>query len=560
MALAVLLGTATVGSGVALMVISAFLISAAALQPSIAVLQVPIVAVRFFGISRGVFRYLERLVSHTITLKLLARLRVWFYRAVEPLAPARLVQTRSADLLSSIVADINVLENFYIRVLAPPLVGILVGLGMWVYLSRFDVTLGFVLLLFYILIGTGVPILVLFLGRTPGRQVVTRRANLYHHLVDGIQGMAEVVAYGQEQRRLQELISVGDAYATAERRLAWISALQRGLVDFLTNLGMWVIVVLGVTLVVSRVIDGVFLAGIALGTLASFEAVRTLPEAAQIFESSFESARRLFGLVDMEPPLDEHPAEAPQVDRYDLEVRGLTFKYGESDPPALMDLTFSIPEGGRVAIVGPSGAGKTSLVNVLLRFWPYQSGEIRLGDVDLRRFPERALSRHISVVSQDTYLFNATVRENLLLARPEASREELIHAARQAQIHAFLETLPDGYETYIGEQGVKLSGGQRQRLAIARALVRRTPILILDEPTANLDALTEQAVLDTLLELMTGKTTLLITHRLVRMEAMDEILVLNAGRLVERGRHEQLSRGGGLYQQMWAYQNQILRW
>ena len=523
-------------------------------------IQVPIVAVRFFGISRGVFRYLERLVSHAITLKLLARLRVWFYKAVEPLAPARLVQTRSADLLSRIVADINVLENFYVRVLAPSLVGFFVGLGMWVYLSRFDAKLGVALIFFFILIGVVAPFLILVLGQTPGREVIIRRASLYHHLVDGIQGMDEVVAYGQEQRRVEELIGVGEAYVAAEHRLAWISALQRGLVDFLANVGMWVAVVVGITLVVSKTIDGVLLAGIALGTLASFEAVRNLPEAAQIFESSLEAARRLFAFVDMEPPKIEHPAEAPPVERYDLKISGLTFNYGESVSPALADLSFSIPEGGRTAIVGPSGAGKTSLVNVLLRFWPYQSGEIRLGDIDLRSLPDRALTRSISVVSQDTYLFNATIRENLLLARPEARRDELIQAARQAQIHNFIESLPDGYETYIGEQGVKLSGGQRQRVAIARALVKGAPILILDEPTANLDALTERAVLDTLLELMTGKTTLLISHRLVRMEAMDEILVLNAGRIVERGRHEQLSRARGLYQQMWDYQNQVLRW
>jgi ATP-binding cassette subfamily C protein CydC len=222
-------------------------------------------------------------------------------------------------------------------------------------------------------------------------------------------------------------------------------------------------------------------------------------------------------------------------------------------------ISFSLPQGGSLAVVGPSGAGKSTLAHLLLRFWDYEEGQITLGGHALRAYRGEDVRHTIGVVSQHTHLFNATVRDNLLLARPEASQADLERAARAAQIHDFVGSLPEGYDTWIGEGGLKLSGGQRQRLAIARALLKDAPILILDEPTANLDSLTERAVMESLQALMAGRTALIFTHRLVGLEAVDEILVLRAGRVVERGPHHDLMGMGGFYRRMWDLQRQTLQ-
>jgi ATP-binding cassette subfamily C protein CydC len=221
-------------------------------------------------------------------------------------------------------------------------------------------------------------------------------------------------------------------------------------------------------------------------------------------------------------------------------------------------ISFSLPPGKRLAIVGPSGAGKSTLIHLLLRFWDFEAGEIRLGGHDLRRYDSLALRDKIAVVSQNTYLFAATVRENLVVARPGASQAEIVRAAQEAQIHDFIASLPQGYETWIGEHGLRLSAGQRQRLAIARALLKGAPLLILDEPTANLDPVTGGEVLKALYGLGEGRSVLAVTHRLAGLEAMNEILVLREGRVVERGRHVELLERGGLYRQMWELQNEIL--
>jgi len=556
-ALATLLGFATIGSSIGLMATSAYIIAKAALHPSIADLQVAIVGVRFFGISRGVFRYLERYVSHKVTFNLLARLRVWFYRALEPLAPARLMQYKSGDLLSRIVADIETLENFYVRALAPPLVALLIAALLGVMLASFDSWLAAAALLFLLLAGVGVPLLTRQLSRQPGRQLVDTRSALNAALVDGIQGVPDLLAFGQAQRHLALVRQLDRRLAHLQERMAQITGLGSALSGLLANLATLAVLFIAIPLVRVGQIDGVYLALLALAAIAAFEAVTPLPLAFQYLENSLAAARRLFEIVDSEPVVPPAvPAPLPPPQNYDIAVDRLKFSYDSADLPALNDLTFTLPQGGRLAIVGPSGAGKSTLVNLLLRFWDYQSGHIRLGGHDLRSYRPADVRAVLSVVSQRTHLFNGTVRDNLLVAQPEAGPAEMIEAARQAQIHQFIQGLPQGYNTWVGEQGLRLSGGERQRLAIARAILKDAPILILDEATANLDPLTEREVMQALAQLMAGRTTLIITHRLVGLEAVDKILVLQGGKIVAQGRHADLLADGGLYRRMWELQTQ----
>jgi ATP-binding cassette subfamily C protein CydC len=558
MALAVLLGFATIASGIGLMTTSGYLISKAALQPSIADLQVAIVGVRAFGLTRGIFRYLERYVSHDITFRLLARLRVWFYAALEPLAPARLMQYRSGDLLARIVADVGTLENFYLRAIAPPVVALLVALLVAILVGSFDPALAAVLLVFLLLAGTGLPLLTQTLGRRPGRRLVRARAELNSVLVDGIQGLADLLAFGQEERHLARVGKLSQELAALQRRMACIGGLQAALSGLLMNLATLALLAVAIPLIATATLDGVYLALLVLAVISSFEAVLPLPQSFQYLENSLEAGRRLFEIVDAAPVVVAPTKPDPLPDRYSLCVESLRFSYEPGDAPALDGVSFDLPQGGQVAVVGPSGAGKSTLLNLLLRFWETQQGRILLDGRELSCYDQEDLRRTMAIVSQHTYLFNATVQENLLLARPGATETEIIRAAKQAQIHDFVRSLPQGYDTWIGEQGLRLSGGQRQRLAIARAILKDAPVLLLDEPVANLDALTARDLMAALQELMVGRTTLIVTHRLAGLESADEILVLRAGRIVERGQHHELMNIGGIYRRMWDLQHQVL--
>ena len=558
MALGALLGFATIGSGIGLMATSGYLIARAALHPSIADLQIAIVGVRFFGIARGAFRYLERYVSHDATFRLLARLRVWFYEALEPLAPARLMFYRSGDLLARIVADIETLENIYLRVIAPPVVAVLVAILAAILVGGFHLWLSVALLAFLLVAGAGLPLLAQAWGRSPGLRLVQIRSELNATLVDGIQGVAELSAFGREGDHLARVGSLNRELVRLQERMARLGGLEGALTSLLMNLAVLAVLVIAIPLVSNASLDGVALAVLVLVVISSFEAVLPLPQAFRYLENSLEAARRLFEIVDAEPSAADPTSPLPLPDHAGLRLENLRFSYGMGEPLALDDVSFDLPPGSQVAVVGPSGAGKSTLVHLLLRFWDYQGGRILLGGRELGEYEQEDIRRAIAVVSQDTYLFNATVRENLLLGRPEATEAEMVLAAQQAQLHDFVQSLPHGYDTWIGEQGLRLSGGQRQRLAIARALLKDAPILLFDEPTANLDAVTEREVLAALQSLASGRTVLIITHRLVGLEAADEILVLRAGRVVERGRHYDLLQMGGLYRRMWDLQNQVL--
>jgi ATP-binding cassette subfamily C protein CydCD len=563
-ALSVLLGVLTVGSNVGLMGTSAFLISTAAFHPELGTLQVAIVGVRFFGIARGVFRYTERLTSHDVTFRLLARLRTWFFRALEPLAPARLMEYRAGDLLARIVADVESLENFYVRGIAPPLVATVVAAGMAIFFGLFDLHLAWVYLAFMFALGMCLPLLMWALSRRPGIELVSQRAALQTRLVDGIQGLGDILVFGRGTSYSESLIAEEKFCNQTQRKLGSLTGLSNALTVLMMNLGMLAILVISIPLVVNGQVSGVMLGVLSLSALAGFEAVIPLAPAAQILSSNLQSARRLFEMVDVAPAVRD-PASVKRDSlptllstSHDLNLSELCFTYPGRPEPALQDITFHLPAGKRVAIVGPSGAGKSTLVNLLLRFWDYSQGRILLDGHDFHEFAQEDVRRMVSVVSQRSYFFNDTIRQNLLLARPTATDSEVQNAAQIAHIHDFIVGLPKGYETIIGERGFRLSGGERQRLAIARAFLKNAPVFLLDEPTANLDPFTEKQVLDMLFTLTRGRSLLLITHRLVGLENVDEILVLDHGRIVESGSHVNLLFLGGSYRRLWDFQNRFL--
>jgi ABC-type multidrug transport system fused ATPase/permease subunit len=281
-----------------------------------------------------------------------------------------------------------------------------------------------------------------------------------------------------------------------------------------------------------------------------------------MWTSTRAAARRLFEIVDSEPTVHEaalnRTGATLEASPGSLEVSGVSFTYPGQDAPALKGISLRLEPGRMVAIVGPSGAGKSTLANLLLRFWEYDAGEICLRGRSIRSYSPDEVRREIAVVPPHPYFFDSSIFENLRMARRGVSRDEVEQAAKAAQIHATIVNLPKGYDTPIGEQGLRLSGGERQRLAIARALLKDAPILLLDEPTANLDAVTEAEILKTLFELMQGKAGLLITHRLVGLNQADEIIVMEHGRISERGRESWLLQKQGSYARLWAHQNRFL--
>jgi len=565
--LSIFLGFATIASGIGLMATAAYIISAAALHPSIAELQVAIVGVRFFGLSRGVFRYLERLVSHDVTFRLLARWRVWFYQALEPLAPARLMQYHSGDLLSRVIGDIGILEGFYVRAIAPPLVAILVAIVMGVFFSAFGSEFSWVLIAFLVLAGLGLPVLISFLSHRLGPQMIQARAHLSKEIIDGIQGLPDLLTCGHAEAHALRVDKAGKRLSGLQSRMAGISAVQSAVGGLLSNLCMLTILIYAIQSVSQGQLAGVLLGVLALGALMSFEAVQPLPVTAQNLEANRAAARRLYELVDATPIVNDpiEPLLLPEDNQ--LSVKELSFQYPTQVREGLSrantdfgleNISFSLPQGKHIAIVGPSGAGKTTLINLLQRFWEYQYGSVQLSGNELHQYRQEAIRRRIAAIPQSTYLFSTTIKQNLLIARPEASEDDIIHAAQAAHLHDTIQTFPDGYDTWVGEHGLHLSAGERQRLAIARALLKDAPLLILDEPSSNLDPATEVEVLNSIRKLSLGRSTITITQRFVGLEAMDEILVLKDGHLIEHGSHEALLSKQGLYCKMWTLYNQII--
>jgi ATP-binding cassette subfamily C protein CydC len=446
--------------------------------------------------------------------------------------------------------DIQSLENFFVRALSPPLTALLALSAVFVFVASFDFRLGWILLVFWFAAGIGVPVLAGWAGKPLGTRLVEQRSSLNVQMVDFVQGLADLQAFNRSGAMMEILLEQGDTLAESQQRMSALSSAQAAATGLLSHLGMWGVLILAIPLVAAGRIDGVYLAVVVLAGLTSFEAVTALPVAAQYLENNLQAVRRLYEVVDAKPEVVDPARPLPMPEKFDLRVQDLSFRYPVGET-ALEHVTFDLPQGKRMAIVGASGAGKSTLVDLLLRFWEVQEGQILLDGQALSAYSQEALRARISIVPQHVYLFSASLRDNLRMAAPSASDEDIIQAATLAGIHSFIESLPQGYETWAGEQGLQLSAGERQRIAIARALLKPASVLILDEGTANLDAISEAAVIESILRTLQDRSLLMITHRLTAMDQMDEIIVMDGGAVVQRGRHAELVRVEGLYSRLW---------
>jgi ATP-binding cassette subfamily C protein CydC len=522
------LGFLAIGSAVGLMAASAWLISKAALVTNVAEVALAVTAVRVLAISRAAFRYLERFMTHRASLRILADLRVAFYGAIEPLAPARLERRHSGDLLARIVRDVDSLEDLYVRVAVPPVVALLVVAFTALLLGAFDALLAAVAVGGLLVAAVAVPPLLHRVARDASVRLVAARAEADADLVETVTGMADLLAFGAVDRHLERSRAVGRAYDAALERIAWHRGLGNGAGGAVASLTGLVILVVGIGLVTSGRLEGVSLALVVLASVAAFEAVLPASQALQHLDVSRAAASRLGELVDAEPDVVDPSSPAPLPERPGVVVRGLRYRYGPEEPFALDQLDLEIPAGTSLALVGPSGSGKSTLVSLLLRFREYDEGSIFLGDQELRTLAAEDVRASLALVPQRIDLFDATVRDNLALADPGLTDERMRWACGVACVDEVIEALADGYDTRIGEAGVRLSGGERQRLAIARAVLRDAPIVILDEGTADLDEATERRVLDALTPVLAGRTVLFVTHRPSVASRADRVVVLRA--------------------------------
>ncbi len=560
---AVLLGAATVGSGIGLMATSAWLIASAAFHPSIGELQVAIVGVRFFGLSRGVFRYAERLLSHAVTFRLLARLRVWFFRRLEPLVPGRLGSLHSGDLLARAVGDVESLEGFFVRALAPPLVAVAVATGLamalaWTGGSLALATAGTLAAGAALAAGLG-----WVLGRGAGRRLAAARGGLGRRTVELLQGLPDLAAAGRAEGAAGRLTEQGRKVTRAGHRLAVGELALNALVTTLAGMAVWAAMRLAVPMAGAGRLTGVGVAVVALAVLAAFEALEPLPAAGLKLEEQRVAMRRILEITDAEPAVrdPENPLPVPErlpQGKPAIRCSGLRFTYPGTGFRALDGVDLEAAPGERLAVVGPSGAGKSTLIALLLRFHDGWEGELEVAGTHVRRFAQEDLRGLFAVLEQGTHLFTATVRENLLLGRPGAEEDRLWAALELAGLASEVAAMPKGLDTWVGEQGLALSGGQRRRLAIARTALSGAPILLLDEPTAGLDRVTEAGVLAALDRLAEGRTAITVTHRLVGMERHHRIVVLRHGRVVEEGTHQELLAAEGDYARMWRVQQDLI--
>jgi thiol reductant ABC exporter CydC subunit len=527
------LGFLAVGSNVALMAMSAFLISKAAIVTNVADIALAITTVRVLAISRAAFRYLERYVTHRTTFEILADLRVWFFAAIEPIAPAALAGQRRGDLLGRIVADIDTLEDFYVRVVIPPIVAAAVFAIVSIGLGALDPILGLTMLALLALAGLTLPLVGRRLAREPAITLVQARGALRATVVDELTGMADLAALDRSAWHREQLLELGAATDAALAEISWIRGWTSALGATLAGLTAVTVLGIGAILVSAGRIDGVLLAVLPLTALAAFEVIGPLAQAVTLEDANEAAARRLFELTEgrtvSDGPSERAPAP-PILGPPAIEFRGVTFRYAPDEPLVLDACDLIVAAGSSLAVIGPSGSGKTTLVNLLARFWPPGSGTILVDGRDIGALDADAVRSLLSVVEQDVHLFDATIRDNLAVADAEATDERIAAACRAAGVHDAIVAFPAGYETRVGTGGMLLSGGERQRLAIARAILKEAPVLVLDEATANLDVGTERDVLGALRPVMASRTTLVITHREAVASLMDRTVRLEAGR------------------------------
>jgi len=496
----------------------------------------------------GVLHWLESWIAHDMAYRLLAEMRIALFRKLDQLAPAYLLRRRTGDLVGMATNDVETVEHFFAHTVAPAFVSVVVPAVIVAVLFVFGWQMAVALVPFLAAVALS-PFLMRRRIDVLGSRAREALGRLNAHAVDTIQGMTEIAALQQGSRRGREFLAEVREHHRLRLPFFRDLTIQMALLEAATGFGGLVVVITGSRLVATGALDGGLLPLLTLLAMSAFLPVSEIANIGRQLADTLGATRRIHAVHTEPVPVSDGPGVAPNTDKSGvvLEMENVDFSYFGANRDALSGVTFTAPRGSTVAIVGPSGAGKSTIAHLLMRFWDPKSGVVRMDGHDLREFGLDDLRRRIALVAQDTYLFNDTLRANILIAQPEASEAEVGLAVDRAALGEFVSELPEGLDTPVGERGMQLSGGQRQRVAIARAFLKDAPVLILDEATSHLDAVSERAVRRALDDLMRERTTIVIAHRLSTVSDADRIIVLDDGKVVETGTHDMLRSGGGLY-------------
>ena len=558
MGITVLMGILSHGFMIAAAGIGAFMVGRVATGATAEALYISAFVLGGVVAGRAVAAWAEMWLAHDLAYRILAELRIWLYQALDRLAPGYLLDRRSGDLSTAAMADVDTIEWFYAHTVGTFIVAVVVPLGALLTLAAMHWLLLLVLLPATLAVAT-VPFWLRKRAAAQGRRLRESLGSLNAEVVDGVQGLREVVAFGQGQRFLEGLHESSRSLVSAQVAHGRRAGVEHAVTSVLITLGMVSVVIAAAYLVSSGTLSPELYPVAIILAIFIFGPVTNITGIAESLGVVFAAADRVFAVLNAPTPVrDTEVTSPPGPVEPRIEFREVSFHYAPGLPPAVDSASFSVEPGESVALVGHSGAGKSTCIHLLMRFWDVADGAITIGGHDVRAFPQSALRDLIAWVPQDIYLFNMTIRENIRLARPDALDVEVEEAAKVALAHDFIMRMPQGYETNTGERGVQMSGGQRQRIAIARAVLKDAPILVMDEAVSNLDVENERLLREAMARVRAGRTSLVIAHRLSTIRSADRIIVLENGRTVEAGAHDSLLAAGGVYADLVAFQRRAV--
>lgn len=546
LSLGMLLAFLTLAASIGLLTLSGWFISASAVAGLTIAREtfnymLPGGGVRGLAMSRTAGRWGERVVSHNATFKLLTDLRIFFFKKLAPLIPGRISNLRDADLLNRLVADVDAMDHVYLRLVSPVTVGVLGIFFLTAFLMWFDSSLGLILgsiLLIMLIIW---PVLFYKLGKRNGGELTQNKAELRVTTLDWIEGYSELTLFGAEERYRNAILNTQQKLMANQFVNANLTGMASAALMLFNGLTLVLMLWLAADGVGGNAPDPL-IALMAFATMASFELLMPIAGAFQHLGQTLTSARRLNEVILSEPEVQFNDSKLDIDQPLDIQFNAVSFQYPDSERTVLNSVDLSIPANNKVAIVGQTGSGKSTLIQLLTRYWDPKRGVISIAGIDLTQWNESQLRESISVVSQRVDILNGSLRDNLLIAKPQASDEELKSILSSVGLEKLLDD--NALDAWLGDGGRQLSGGEKRRIGIARAILHDAPILLLDEPTEGLDKQTEKSIMALFEQHFEGKTVIFITHRLIGLEKMDSIVLIEQGEIVEQGSHSEEKKDG----------------